>query len=190
MGNLGFPLVLAPTGGHQGLLGHGEEVRQAGAGQGGRGQGRGTGRRVALEGAGGWGEAAVGATATAASHAGTVVEVRLLSRQADGGASVGDDSRGGHGACAGAELMAGPRVEVGILLGDDGRHFGDRGGGHGDAGSDITVRGHKAGGATFALGVVVRVTFELIITGQSSGVKPQVRGQRLSVVVGAWNDVG
>lgn len=140
MGNLGFPLVLSPAGGHQRLLGYGKEVRQVGAGQGGRCWG--TGRRVALEGAGGWGEAAISATATTASHGDTVVEVRLLSRQADGGPRVGDDSRGGHGACAGAKLVAGPWVEVGILLGHDGRHFGNRGGGHGDAGSDITVRWH------------------------------------------------
>lgn len=187
--------MLASARGRQGLLGHGEEVRQAGAGQGGWRPG-GAGCRVSLEGAGGRREAAVATsattTATAASHTGVpaVMEVRLLPWQAYGGAGVGDDRRGGHGACASAEFVAGPWVEVGVLLGDDGRHFGDRGGGHGDAGSDIAVRRHKAGGATLALGVVVRVTFELGVTGKTSGVKGQVGGQRLSVVVGAWNDVG
>lgn len=163
-------------------------MRQGGAGQ--RGWCGGAGRRVALEGAGGWGEAAVATAATAASHSGVpaVMEVLLLSWHADGGTGVGDDSRGGHCACA--EFVAGPRVEVGVLLGDNGRHFSDRGGGHGDAGSAITVRWHKASGATLALGVVVRVTFELGVTGQRGGVKSQIRGQRLSVVVGAWNDVG
>lgn len=112
----------------------------------------------------------------------------LAAQQAGGGVGVGDNGGGAHGAAAVPE--AGPWVEVGVLLADDGGHRSG-GGGHGDGRSDVgclPVEGHfgpEAGCATLTLGAVLLVTFELGITGQGSGVKGYVRGQRLSMVVGA-----